>query len=194
MIISRKLCTIYDVDVIGIAALILIALAAAFAVFVPARASAGQRRALATKIAAANTTAEQVNSRLRTVNAEIGLLQSGVAVRAETAPKPGALTPFLQRVAQLAEQYDLQITQVLPQPTQAAAGYLFTDVELSAHGSTRGFLRLLDQLARENPYCSLQHFSIKHLQTPGEQRCQLSWTLRLHMLAPAPHTLAGVLP
>lgn len=182
MIVCRKPCTIYDVDVIGIAALVVIALAACFGVIVPASANATEYRALSATIAAVKANAEQTNRQLRKVNGEIGLLRSGVAERTRAAPKPGALTPFLQRVASLAEECDLQIEQVLPQPVRQAGNYLVGEVHFSGRGTALNFAWLLEQLGRENRYHALQEFSITQANDPSDGRCNLSWTLRLYML------------
>ncbi len=182
MILCRKPCAIYDVDLIGLAALAVIALAACFGVIVPASATATECRALSGRIAAADAKAEQTNGRLHRVNAEIDRLQSGVAERTRAAPKPGALTPFLQRVASVAETCELQLTQVLPQPVQKVDGCLLGDVWFAGQGTGLDFARLLDELARENPYYTVQDFSIAHVGEPDDPRCKLSWTLRLQML------------
>lgn len=186
MIVCRKPCTIYDVDVIGVAALVVIALAACFGVIVPARVNATEYRARAAQIAAANAQLEQTHGRLRKINAEITTLRSGVAEHMRAAPKPGAQTQFLQRVASLAKQCNLQIAQVWPQPTQMAKGYLLSDIRFSGRGTALDLARLLDQLARENPYQRLEDFAITHAADPEDPRCALSWTLRLYMLADDP--------
>ena len=182
MIVCRKPFTIFDVDVIGVAALVVLALAACFGVLVPASANATEYRALSARLVAADGRLEQTNQQLRRINSEIAALESGVAERTRAAPGADAPTPFLQRVAALAEQWNVQLVQVLPQPTRAADGYLFTDVRFSGRGTSLSFAGLLDQLARENPYHALQDFAITRSADPGDTRCALSWTLRLHML------------
>jgi hypothetical protein len=182
MIVCRKPCTVYDVDVIGVVALLIIGAAACVGVIAPANANASERRDVTAMIATANVKSEETNSRLRSLNTEIKTLFAGVTQHAELAPRPGALTPLLHRVATLADEYDLQITQVLPQATHEVDGYLQADVWLSARGFSPDFLRLLDRLSRESPYCALRDFSIKRIGNSADQRCQLSWTIRLHML------------
>lgn len=182
MIVSRKPCTLYDVDVIGIVLLAVIALAVYLGVIVPAGANASGYRDLSAKIAAANAAADQTGDRLRRVNQEIEMLQSGVAGHMHVAPKPGALTPFLQRVASLAIGCDLRIMQVLPQPVREADGYLTCDVSFSGQGRGLDFARLIHELSGDNPYFSLQGFSVKRPPNAAPPECELSWTLRLYML------------
>ncbi len=182
MIVCRRPCTLYDVDVIALVALAAMALAAYFGVILPGGATTAQYRDLSAGIAGANAAADQTAERLHAVNQEVEVLQSGVLNRARAAPKPGALTAFLQRVANLAIRYDLRIVQVLPQPARQVGGYLLSDVCFSGRGRSLALARLLDQLACENPHFSLQSFSIKGSPDPADPECELSWTLRLHML------------
>lgn len=189
MIVCRQPCTIYDVDVIGVAALAVVALAICFGVILPAGANATEYQALSARIAAANVKLDQTSVKLQKVNAEISLLDQGVADRKRDAPKPGAQTVFLQRVARLAELCELELVQAVPQATRQADGYLVSDVMFTGRGSCPSFIRLLDHLARENPYHALQYFSIRRKPKDGDNRCELSWTLRLYMLEedrPAP--------
>ncbi|GAF79456.1 unnamed protein product, partial [marine sediment metagenome] len=140
MIVCQKPFTIYDVDVIGVTALVVIGMAAWFGLVVPAGADASECRGLSATIAQADTRTEQTAARLREVSAQIERLQAGVTQQTRVAPKSGALTPFVQRVASLAEECDLQIARVLPQPVQTAHGYLIGDVRFSGQGTSLDFV------------------------------------------------------
>ncbi len=190
MIVCRKPCTLYDVDVIGLVVLLAIVLAACVGVILPAGAKASQHRELSAKIVSASAAADQTGERLRKVNREMKLLQSGVAGHMDSAPKPGALTPFLQRVASLAARCGLEIMQMLPQPVQQADGYRACVVSFSGRGRSRGFARLIHELSWDNPYFSLQSFSIKSSRHTTGSECELSWTLRLYMLEDEPQRLS----
>ena len=194
MILCRKPCTLYDVDVIGLVALAAVGLAACFGVVLPARAGANEYRALAARISDADAKAQQAGQRIREVNAKVAALQQGVAERASAAPKPGAFTEFLQQVASVAQQCDLQIAQVVPQPTQLADGYRFADVHYVARGRSLDFARLLDQLARDNPYLRVLDFAIVGTADPQQPLCKLTWSLRLYMLEEGSPATAGAQP
>jgi hypothetical protein len=182
MIVARKPCTLYDVDVIGVTILTVIALAACFGVILPTGSNASAYRDVSARIVSANAVGDETGERLRNVMREIKMLQAGVAEHLDAAPKPGALTPFLQRVASLAVQCELRLAQVLPQPMKQADGYLTCDVSFSGQGRCLAFARLLDELSADNPYFSLQDFSIKASRNAAQPVCELSWTLRLYML------------
>ena len=182
MIVCRKPCVIYDVDVIAITALAAIGLAACFGVVIPATADASQYQELTARITAAKARTDAVNDHVQEVANTIGVLERGVDDRTRAAPKPGALTEFLRRVANLAQLSGLQIVQVVPQPTQRADGYRFATIRYTAHGNSRDFARFVDHLARDNPYFVLREFSIQAGPAADGSRCQLVWTLQLYML------------
>jgi hypothetical protein len=182
MIVCRKPCTLYDVDVIGLAVLLVIVLAAWFGVILPAGAKAAEHRELSAKIVSAAAAADQTGEHLRRVSREMELLQIGVAGHMDTAPKPGALTPFLDRVASLATRCGLEIMQVLPRPVRPADGYLACVVSFTGRGRGLDLARLIHELSLDNPYFALQSFSIKSSPHSSGGECELSWALRLYML------------
>jgi hypothetical protein len=193
MIITRKPWTLYDVDVIALAALALIGLTACFGVMLPAGAHASEHTELSAQIASATAAADETGAVLHNVIREINMLQVGIADHVLAAPKPGALTPFLQRVASLSRRCNLRITQVVPEPVRTADGYLTCDVSFSGQGRCLDFARLIHDLSEENPYFSLQSFSIMAEGSPTQPTCKLSWMLRLYMLEdeqPGPDTEA----
>ena len=182
MIVCRKPVTLYDVDVIGLSILAVIGAMTYFCVIRPAGANAHEYTALSESVAEARTGTERTSEQLRGVNHKIEQLRNGVNDRVQAAPKPGALTPFLQRVANLALQYDLELNQVVPSPVQPADGYLVNEIAFIGRGQSLDFARLLESLAWENPYFSLQDFSIRGGAGGANSKCEVAWTLRLYML------------
>ena len=182
MIVCRKPVTLYDVDVVGLAILAALGAMAYFCVIRPVSANTQEHATLAVGISAAQAGTEQTSERIRAVNREIELLRNGVEQRVHAAPKPGALTPFLQRVANLALQCDLEILQVVPSSVQQSEGYLVNDIAFTGRGRSLDFARLLESLAWENPHFSLQDFSIRSGPGGAGSKCELAWTLRLYML------------
>lgn len=186
MIVCGKPCVVYDVDVIGFAAIAAIGLAACYGVVLPATAGASQYGVLTAQIASAKARTQETNDRLCEANTAIATLEKGVAERTRAAPKPGALTAFMRRVASLAQEFGLQIEQVVPQPAQRAAGYRFAGVHYVARGTSLDFARFLDQLARETPYFVLREFSLRATESGTASGCRIDWTLRLYMLDDEP--------
>jgi hypothetical protein len=182
MIVCRKPCTVYDVDVIGMAVLVVLSLAACFCVVIPAGKNGDEYRVLSTEVSSTRNAIAQANGRLRQVNAEISLLEKAVSERTRAAAKPGELTPFLHQVVSLAEACDLEVAQVLPEPVRRSGGCLVGEARFSGRGNVVDFLRLLDQLGQKTPTFALKAFSIKGAGKPDDSRCILSWTMRLYML------------
>jgi len=205
MILCRRPLTIYDVDLIGMLALAVVALATCFGAILPAGANATEYRQLSAQIAAAKEQLAQTAARLQQISAQTARLEQGVAARKRNAPHPGETTRFLQRAASLAELYQLELVQVVPQATRRvggatdsrntnsrkeqteempdlAGGYLISDVTFVGRGRCPDFIRFLDHLAREHPYHALQDFAIRRNPKADDERCELSWTLRLYML------------
>jgi len=182
MIICRKPLTLYDVDVVGDAALLALMLGAYFGVTCPAKVNADEYRDLAVQIDEAQKKLEQTSGSLSEVLAEIDSLRSGVVTQTSLAPNPDALQPFLRRAAALALQCDIAIAQVAPNPVQEVGDYLSADIYFTGRGGSLAFASMLDRLACENPYFALLEYSIKRARKGEGRLCELSWTLRLYML------------
>jgi len=181
MIVCRRPGMVFDVDVIGLVALGVIVAAAWVGVLAPMRANATELRALHARIDAASEKTVQTNSRLHKVNMEAATLERGITERLHDAPGPSALTPFLHRVAALAELYGVELEQMVPRPAQQVGGCAAADIRFSGHGAVPAFLRLLDQLWREVPYIALQELTISGAADPALSGSTICWTLRLHM-------------
>ena len=188
MIICKRPFVLYDVDAAGVAALVLLGVVAYFAVFIPVQAQQKASRALRTELTDTRSTTGQTAAQLQTVRQDVAQLQRCLADGAAQAPTATSLTQFLSRIALLAEDANLQVLQIVPAPTQRVGDHLTSDVHISGRGRSLDFIRFLDRLARENPYQSLQRFSITQDEGAADELCTLSWTIRLNMLRPAPPT------
>ena len=139
MIVCRKPCILYDVDVIALTALLAIGLAACFGVVMPAMADASRYQEFAARIKAAKSKTDETREHVQEVSNTIALLERGVDEQARAAPRPGALTGFLRRVATLAQDSQLEIIQVVPQPVSRAEGYRFRRRALHRPGAQPRF-------------------------------------------------------
>lgn len=186
MIVCRKPFTLFDVDVIAIAALVVIALAAYFAVLRPAQGNAAEYRDLSAKIETANKQVAATSEKLTAVHAQTENLLEGVTLQSRAAPKIDVLNPFLRRITTLAVECGVTITQVVPRPVRRNDGYLSNDIFFTGTGGSLGFIRLLDRLACEHPYFTLEEYALKRAGARAEQPCEIAWTLRLYMLEEVP--------
>jgi len=182
MIVCKKPCTVYDVDLAGLSALTVLGLLTYFAVVVPMRMHWNSYRDLSARQHSSETAVRQTGNQLRRVEADVTRLQAAIVTLARQAPQPGSLPQFLSRATVLAEGTQLEVFQVIPHATRAVDECLVADIEMSGRGHSLDFIRFLDALARENPYQSLRQFSITRREQSDDGLCDLSWTIRLHML------------
>lgn len=185
MIVCKKPCTLYDVDLAGLSALTVLGLLTYFAVVVPIQTHWDTYRDLSARQNFSETVLRQTGSQLRKVEADTARLQATIATLARQVPQPGWLPQFLSRATVLAEGTQLEVFQVIPHAMQAVDECLVADVEMSGRGHSLDFIRFLDALGRENPYQSLRQFSITRREESDDGLCDLSWTIRLRMLPAA---------
>jgi hypothetical protein len=182
MIVCKKPWTIYDVDLAGLSALTVLGLLTYFVVILPVRRHWDSYRDLSAQQQSSETVLRQTGNQLRRVEADVARLKAAIVSLAEQAPQPSSLPQFLSRTTILAEGMQLEVFQVIPHTIQTVDGCPVADIEMSGRGYSLDFIRFLDMLARENPYQSLRRFSITRLEQPEGGLCDLSWTVRLHML------------
>jgi Tfp pilus assembly protein PilO len=182
MIVCKKPCTIYDVDLAGLSALTVLGLLTYFVVVLPVRTHWDTYRELSARQHSSETAIRQTDGQLRKAESDIARLQAAIVKLSRQAPQAGSLPQFLSRATVLAEGAQLEVFQVVPHATRAVDECLVAEIEMSGRGHSLDFVRFLDTLARENPYQSLQQFSITRREESDDGVCDLSWTIRLRML------------
>jgi len=188
MIICRRPITVYDVDLAGFFSLGVIAALAYYLVAMPLQDRFGEYRTLSARQLTVEAMARQTGNRVRAVEAEVAQLNTTVAELIEQAPQTDSLPRFLNRATDLAERARLEVSQVVPQATRNEGEYIVADVQMSGRGRSIDFIKFLDTLAREDRYHTLQQFSITRSNDGQDERCALSWTLRLYMLPAEPRS------
>ncbi len=185
MIVCRKPCTLYDFDLLGVAGVVVIALAAWWAVMVPWRHMYSDYQRL---VVARDNTEQALQQEVAALDRfEQGLAQLEDAVASETddVPRSTAHAQLLQHMTDAALGAHLELLNVSPQPAVVRGPYLVSDVKLGGRGRSQDFIRFLDRLAQENPYQTLQTCSLTRAAQPGPPQaalCELSWTVRLYLL------------
>lgn len=193
MIVCRKPWTLFDFDLLGGAGLVVLGLAAWWAVLAPWRQMwSDYRRLVAARSDAGNRLRQQVTELERF---EQGLAQLEEVVASETAhvPRLDGFSQLLQGMTAAAADSQLELLNVSPQPAAASGAYLVSDVQLGGRGGSRDFIRFLDRLARENPYQALQTCSITRPSQNAQATCDLTWTIRLYLL-PTEKGVGSLLP
>jgi len=190
MIVCRRPCTLYDVDLIGLAAVAAIGAAAWVFVAAPWGDTWTRYRELVARRTAVETQLQRDLDDLQRFETDLARIQRAGADQASRAPTAASVSQLLRQVTDLARVARLELLSVAPQAMQRDGPYLVHEIQLAGRGRSRDFFLYLDRLAREIPYQSLQNCSISRAATSAEPTCDLAWSIRLYLLpeAPAPAT------
>lgn len=183
MMLLRRPVPVFDVDLIGVSLVAALLVAAHWGVIEPLRARAESGRRLSSQIAKSERTLVQSGAALSAIQADIGRLESAIADQLARTPRANALPETLAMVDRLATTWRLQVTQVIPAPTQTHETCTTTDVRFVGMGRSADFIGFLDALARVHPYHTLDTFELVRVRGQEEERCRLKWTLRFYALA-----------
>jgi hypothetical protein len=191
MIVCKKPCTLYDVDVLGAAGVLVLTLAAWWLVVAPWQHMWRDYQALsAARVVATTQLCDDVKELERF---EQGLTQLDELVTADFGdiPRSDSVSQLLRKITALAEGEKLELLNVTPQPATPSGAYLVSDIKVGARGHSRDFIRFLDRLARENPYQSLLTCSINRAAQTAPGICEFDWTVRAYLLPPAKNARGG---
>jgi len=185
VIVCRKPCTLYDFDLLGVAGVVVAALAAWWVVVAPWRQMWNEYRGLVGVRERTERALQQETAALDRFEQGLAQLGDAVAAEADEVPRAAAYAQLLKRMTDAALDAQLDLLNVSPQPVVARGPYLVSDVKLGGRGRSQDFIRYLDRLAQENPYQALQTCALTRAASPGAPAaplCDLSWTVRLYLL------------
>ncbi|MBN2447266.1 MAG: type 4a pilus biogenesis protein PilO [Phycisphaerae bacterium] len=190
MIRSRRL-RIYKLD-LGAAALLVAAAAGAYFVAIrPEEDQARRGSEIAAKLNAAQTHVAATRAQLDGLVADIEKLRTLVDQRLDDAPEATQLNEIRSRIVSHAKDAGLDIKSILPQPTRPTGEYLTSDFQIEATGHLDGLITFLDTLGAEHPYHAVQAFSLTRDEISDDGLCDVSISLRLHMLPESHASAAG---
>ncbi len=191
MIICRKPWTIYDVDAVGAAGVVVFVLAAAWLVVGPWQRTWDSYRRLTGARTAVCVKLHDDLAKLERVEQGARDMEQAVADQLACAPNADSYSRLLSRITDLAKESQLELLSVTPQLATASGAYLVSDIQIGGRGRSQDFVLFLDRLAQENPYQSLYACSISRAPTATEPRCDLAWTIRMYLLPAASEGRAG---
>lgn len=194
MIVCRKPCTLYDFDLLGLAGLVVVGLAAWWAVVAPWRQMWSRYAELVDAQEHTERALRQEVAALDGFEQGLAQLEDAVVSEADDVPRSSAYAQLLRRMTDAALDARLELLNVSPQPLVTRGAYVVSDVRLGGRGRSQDFLRFLDRLAQENPCQSLQMCSLTRsgqADTQGSALCELTWTVRLYLLPGEPSESAG---
>lgn len=190
MIITRRPWTLFDVDVLGAAVVLLMGVAAWWSVWRPWRQTWADYRAAVVSRAAVTAKLEEEQLALREFEQNLAPLQDTIAAQFMRIPAVSSFSSLLRQLTDVAHEVHLELLSVEPQPMAAQGTYLVSDIQVGARGRSGDFVRFLDRLAQENPYQTLRLCSIQRPATAETPNCNLTWTIRMYLLA-SPEARAG---
>lgn len=179
---TRRLPDISHVDLIGAAVLLLMFLAGWWLVLAPWQATWREYRQLSALRSKAETELRRDMIELSRFTEDLAWLENVIAGESREVPRAGALPELLQAMTQVAEQAEVELLTVAPQPGEMEGDYWVTDIRLVGRAESRAFIRFLDQLAEQNPYQALRACSIRRPADDEEPVCNVAWTVRFYML------------
>lgn len=190
MIIIHRPVTIFDVDLVGAGALLVLLLGGAFAIAAPAMRNRTECARVQAEIVAARAEIGRIETARRQMEAGLERYRSSLSRRAQRVPLADGLSPFLARLAACADESGIEIIQLQPAPPQKTPDGHQSDIRVTARGGFADFVRFLDRLRRDNDCQRVTEFSIA--RSTAESGCALGFTVRLNMLSePVPLNVAA---
>lgn len=182
MIVARKPWIIYDVDLVGAAAVVALAVAAWWFAVLPWQKTWARSRELAAQHATLQAGLRNDVTELEQFQQQLSELEHTVNEEAAEVPRADSVSELLRRMTDLARDADLELINVAPRPATTDGAYLVSDIEVTGRGRSHDFIRFLDQLALGNPYQALRSCTITRPASADRPTCELAWTVRLYVL------------
>lgn len=184
MILLRRPFPIFDVDLIGIVMIGIVAIIAYLTIYVPARAVGQVDQQLAVAVQTTQAAITRSSDRLDRARAEQHDLSRKVESRERNLPKAGETSDFPRHIATAAEENGVTVQQLAPNPPRNTEQGMVFDIQVVARGGLAQFIGMLDDLRRKCPHMQVRDFSIAHGPDAAEPASTLSLTLRIY-LSPA---------
>jgi Tfp pilus assembly protein PilO len=182
MILLRKPVKVFDVDALGVAALIALGATVYLTAVVPSRAQAKQRDALLAEARNAEAKVLDSEGRLRGIEQLTKELQATVAERVAASPTRAAINSIVNDILQNTEDSNLKIDSVEPRPPRRQDDHYICDVIMVGRGHAPDVVEFLETLAERHPYHSIEMLSMTGGAGDEDQACRFECHLQLHLL------------
>ena len=185
MILVSKPVRIFDVDLIGAVMVAIVGIVAYVSVILPAMDGASAGAHLRLSVALADESIQRTAHRLDRYSQDIQALSRAVAERAAASPgtRDSAALPSVVSVA--AQAAGVHVLQMVPFAPREAEHGLISDLQVVARGTLLDLTRMLDRLRLECAHHQVLEYGVTESREPGDRRCMLMFTLRLHLAAGA---------
>ena len=186
MVICRKPFTLFDVDILGAGALLVLIAGGWWFVINPWSTLWTQYRSMAERRATARANLKSDLHELERFDAGLASLRTTVQEQARIAPSAGSVSGALKELTELAKREHLTLLGVTPQPATQSGDYVCADIRVIGRGQSGDFVRFLDRFSAANPYQSLESCVISRDRRSTDAECELSWQTRLYLIPDAP--------
>ncbi len=182
MIVLRKPVRIFDVDLLGVAAMLALVAAAYLVIVLPSHTQAEQRKKLGQQIEEVQHRVRSLEQELHRFNKLAGDLRALVNRRIAQAPSRSEINTILNRIMLEAEQTHLRIDSLEPEPPRRIDDGFVCDVNIAGRGHAPDVIAFLDALAAREPYHAILTLNLDRAAHSGDEACRVSIRVRLHLL------------
>jgi Tfp pilus assembly protein PilO len=185
VILIRRPCLVFDVDLIGAGGILVFIAAIGWLLIDPRLGNAQTIHDIHRELALSEPQRRDLVQELQATYEDIASLRKAVAAHEGQAPHSNAVPQFISEVMAVAAADRIKILTISPGQIQTQPEYLYCDILVDAEGGSVDFIAFLTALAARNPHQSLHSFSLTRAPGPGPGPCRLNCTLRLYMLPDA---------
>ncbi|MFO0840302.1 MAG: hypothetical protein U1D55_17480 [Phycisphaerae bacterium] len=176
MIVLRRPITLFDVDIVGVAAAAALC-GALLAIALPMLSRSGESQRLRGLLAAAQEEERRTASALTALRHQLTDLKTVAdQERASIAPV-SSLADALAGFAEIARALGIELTQLAPQPAKPDGPLVAVEIRLAAKGSAADCMRLLERMRTQYPWLTFEAFSLESSESGGGA-CQFACTIR----------------
>jgi hypothetical protein len=179
MMLVRRPFVLFDVDAVGLAALLALCGLGYVVGVQRMQAQFATRAQLTTQLSAARAALQRSRAQAEHVQQDTDRLRSAADVWRAAASSPGNPSQFVSRLAALVSASGMELLSAAPRSDLDPMPFVEGELTLTARGDGPSFVMFLDRLARETPYQAITQFSVKADPDPRSGRCNLTWTVRL---------------
>lgn len=182
MIVLRRPLTLYDLDVMGVGACLALGGLGLWLAFGGWPRAWHRYQALAQEHAVTANALRQSQQAYTEFQRDLEHLEHLVAQHTANAPHVQARADLLRDLTELALRYQVELRTVIPRALEPGDRCQLGDVELGGRGRLSAIIGFLGELGRRHPYQALQTCRISSGTEADRGICEVTCTLRFHLL------------
>lgn len=181
MIILRKPLVLYDADAVGLGVVALLLGVAWVGVAQPLMQSVSDEAAVRSAIAAAESARATERANVLRITKQIERLDEVVREQSALVPGESARNSVVTDIVSRAERHGISVVSLTPVAPVRGDRYVTADTELIVRCPLAALIALLDELARDVPFHSVEDLNVSEDRKAENDECLVSLRLRLFM-------------